>query len=252
MFSKKLMSSLLLGSMSAACVALTSGCQVTVDGSSSGIIDTGQYVSLEANVFDYNGMPLDYPFDYYLDLFMKNGDHLVFHMDRQQTDVNGVWRDDEKNLQVFVDNGGVKCYDSCVSYDAYGCTVYATDCYDSSYSAQLDTNAIYNTSATIGIDTGYDYVAFQSSFVLSSYHDGSNRFVQKDEFDTNVLVLPSYIAPSPGGKPSKMAKIQGSLPGTAKLRGAKPVVITDLSKLTPSQKERLNQNRKHLHLPVLN
>jgi hypothetical protein len=238
MKSKKLM--LVLSVIGAAHGALSTGCMVNAE-----VAPPTQAMSMQADVFDINGNPLDYPFDYYLDLYMIDGSHLIYHKDQQHTDINGTWSDTELNLQVYYDNGGLKCYDSCVSYDAYGCTAYATDCYNNSYTATLDTNSISSTSATIGIDTGTDYLAYAPSVTLASFHSGDSTFRQHDEFDTNILV--AYNA----ARTQKTASLQGAI-SHGVVRASKPVRISNanLSQLNAAQARQLQLNRAALHLPA--
>jgi hypothetical protein len=196
---------------------------------STGCVAVSQSMELEASVKDYFGNPLSTYFDYYLDIWTTDGYHLTYHNDQQQTVANGYWSFTEGNLTFYTDPTGVSCQDTCVSWDAYGCTEFASDCWTSSDVYTLDTNMISSTAAAIGIDFGSGYALYNSSHNFASFSPGVTTFVQNDEFDTNVIVAPGAVIARQGqagpAAPSALTTQPGSEIAKGEMRTAKPTVV---------------------------
>lgn len=185
MISKKNVTASLIA-LSTVFAAFSAGC----------IVAPSQSMDLEAQIYDALGNPMTTYFDYYLNIKTTDGANLTYVNSASVdggsgpvTDLNGVWTFSEGNLMFYTNPTGQTCADTCVTWDSFGCTEYATDCYDTADIYQLDTNTILTTNAQIGIDTGNDYLLYNSTQNFGSFSASETTFVQNDEFDTNILVV---------------------------------------------------------------
>jgi hypothetical protein len=251
MLSKKHVLSILSLAGAVSSLVSVTGCVITAA--------NPQQLQIEADIRDYHGNPAMVDFDYYLDMTLFDGTQLSYHKDLQQSRHDGSWSYTATNLQFYV--GGTNCYDSCVSYDQYGCTAYATDCYNNSYSTTLQMSDVIGTAASIGVDTGNNYLVFPSSYNYATFKTYSSinnidTFIQNDRFDTNLVVYGGNsggLSPqsvNAGEKIKTEIKVSDEIAFKGMIRTAKPEIIKDLSTLTPEQMELLKKTRKHLGLPA--
>jgi hypothetical protein len=238
--------------------ALTSGCVIPMDMPDS--------VSLTAEIRDFANNPLDVYFDYYMDVHFFDGTVLSYVNRDAASDYYGMWNYQSSDLAFYTQGGGVKCYNTCVGYDSYGCYDYATDCYNDRYTYSLDVSDISYAQATIGVDTGLSYVTIPSSLTRESHAITSTTYKQSDLFKTPFIALRSKEASgvktqSLAGKnasvaiatEAKLASVKthdGQLIDGMKIRERKPRVITDLSTLNAEQMSRVIAARKTLKLPA--
>jgi hypothetical protein len=237
MISKKTLA-LTLSALGLVTTALTTGCDLALAPS----------LEIRSSMYDAYGYPMrDIAFDYYLDITTYGGTRLGYYVPNAVTDSFGEWNASEYDL-TFYQGDALQCANTCVQWDEYGCNVYATDCWNSSYAYALDPASINPayTNAAVGFQTLSGYYDVYGGWDLGSYFDaGVNAFYQKNEFDTDLVVIGASARIAEGGNTSAE---HGKVNKAA--NRAKPTLVSDVGMLSGEQKSKLMSFRNATKLPA--
>lgn len=211
--------------LSAGCVAESSDMTV------------GQTVSFEAAVHDSQGFALGQTsFDSYVEFVTRAGIQLGYYAPGLSTDASGRWNGSIEDF--FAEDGeGWTCANLCVSWEHWGCSRFARDCWDTGYAGTADIRTIDATQTRVqaGFETlDGGYRVFVGQATESTLTDSPRVYHRADRFDTDLVVI------------SGQAQQTGAFnaPGVNIWRITRPIVVTDLTTLTRSQKERLMSYRQ--------